>query len=101
MIALDVATGSEFEVRLPLATQVVKQQPVRVPTSPTSKLPILIIDDNVDAADALKLMLQLVRHETSGETHAQCGLRNLLADQRIQHWKCYSTWPRFRHTLLG
>jgi PAS domain S-box-containing protein len=57
--------GSEFVVRLP----VVSSQPVPTPASPghrrtpASPLRVLIVDDNNDAADSMRMLLQISGHE--------------------------------------
>jgi PAS domain S-box-containing protein len=60
--------GSEFVVRLPA----LPEEPAGAPTAaetaetapaPRSALRILVVDDNVDAADSLTMLLQLAGHE--------------------------------------
>ena len=55
--------GATFEIRLPL----IERPRAPVDPRPESRLPrqkILIVDDNVDAADTLALLLELEGHET-------------------------------------
>ena len=55
--------GANFEIRLPL----IERPRAPVDPRPESRLPrqkILIVDDNVDAADTLALLLELDGHET-------------------------------------
>lgn len=59
------ALGSEFIVRLPTVDR--KEQPAKVSsqirTGPSAPKRILVVDDNVDAADSLSIMLRLDGHE--------------------------------------
>jgi PAS domain S-box-containing protein len=61
--------GSEFVVRLPLATEVI--DPRRLPpdgdgggVAATSRCRILVVDDNQDAADSLAMVLRMMGNET-------------------------------------
>jgi PAS domain S-box-containing protein len=54
--------GSTFEIRLPLVDSVGTYRAPRIET-PTSKLRILVVDDNADAALSLSLVLSLDGHE--------------------------------------
>jgi CheY-like chemotaxis protein len=56
--------GSEFRVRLPLTAPPAAEQPVRLPTPlPSSESRrILVVDDNVDAANSLATLLELRGH---------------------------------------
>ncbi len=56
--------GSEFVVRLPLLVQT--RPPLQAPEAPTGPRPsrrILVVDDNVDAAESLALILRMAGHE--------------------------------------
>src|SRR5205085_3247392 len=61
--------GSEFIVRLPLAAGIAaRPQPVRPPAADEGEaapLRVLVVDDNVDAADALKYVLKLSGHDVT------------------------------------
>jgi two-component system CheB/CheR fusion protein len=56
--------GSEFVVRLPLAGPVVVEAGRVAPAPPADGIPlrVLVVDDNVDAADALQYVLKLGGH---------------------------------------
>ena len=61
-----VGEGSEFIIRLPLSQEwhaARSDPPVTVPTGESSRRRVLIVDDNVDAADSLSLLLTLNGHE--------------------------------------
>ncbi|QPG04772.1 response regulator [Salinimonas marina] len=64
--------GSEFEVRLPLATSQVVDKPKSQPTHTDKAAPkrILIVDDNVDAAESLGFLLEFEGHSIEC---ANCG----------------------------
>lgn len=58
------AMGSEFEVRLPLATVAdLSVAPSRAKSSTQGRLRVLIVEDNMDAAEALTMLLELFGHE--------------------------------------
>jgi len=57
--------GSEFVVRLPLAPAAERSTPVSaspLPAAPTAPMRVLVVDDNVDAADALRFVLEHAGH---------------------------------------
>jgi CheY-like chemotaxis protein len=62
-------TGSEFVVRLPALPEAQKgellrqQSGDRQPAAPTAPRRILVVDDNVDAAESLAVLLRLEGHE--------------------------------------
>ncbi len=57
--------GSEFVVRIPVALSFVKHKPVdpAEPVHPTARHRILVVDDNLDAATSLALMLTMMGNE--------------------------------------
>ena len=58
--------GAEFLVRLPLAPERVSHEPTAAPTSVATRVRrVLIIDDNIDAAETLRSLLELWEHEVS------------------------------------
>ncbi len=60
-----IGKGSEFEVRLPLTDQ---PAPAQIPVNPApraNRLRVLIVDDNVDAAELLAEALSLAGHEVA------------------------------------
>jgi PAS domain S-box-containing protein len=72
--------GSIFEIRLPLP----EDAPAAAAPAPASELAprrILVVDDNVDAADSLAMVLRLVGHEVEVATSAQQALAVIAALQ--------------------
>jgi len=61
-----IGRGSEFVVRLPVARTASDPAPIEraAQTEPSRKRRILVVDDNVDAADSLAMLLELAGHET-------------------------------------
>lgn len=68
--------GSEFIVRLPVATKRAAPRPAagQEPPAPTSALRILIVDDNRDSADSLAMLLQFMGNETRTAYDGQAGV---------------------------
>jgi len=59
-----VGRGSEFILRLPLAAGCCTEEKTAAPTHLVSKLRVLVVDDNVDAAQTMALALDLFGCET-------------------------------------
>jgi CheY-like chemotaxis protein len=58
--------GSEFVIRLPVVLSVAPEQPDEggaEPARPTARRRVLVVDDNVDAAGSLAMMLKLMGNE--------------------------------------
>src|SRR5262249_2556191 len=55
--------GAEFTVRLPLAVAVAEAKPDEAPAADAPRLRILLVEDNRDSADSLKMLLELFGHE--------------------------------------
>src|SRR5690606_24222218 len=55
--------GSEFIVRLPLAAEAPTGDAVRGAETPGSACRVLVVDDNRDAAESLRLVLELEGHD--------------------------------------
>jgi PAS domain S-box-containing protein len=61
--------GSRFEIRIPLAAPMIHAPPVAIPEPPLAQPQpqsrrVLVVDDNIDAAESLSLLLQAEGHET-------------------------------------
>jgi PAS domain S-box-containing protein len=72
--------GSEFAVRLPIATSVVSRAEADPPNAeangvmPSGFRRILVVDDNVDAADSLGQLLELLGHEVRTAYDGEAGV---------------------------
>jgi CheY-like chemotaxis protein len=75
--------GSRFEIRIPLASAALAAPLVAAPAAPAG-LPrprrVLVVDDNIDAAESLSLLLQADGHQTE---MAHDGLTAVAATQRF------------------
>jgi PAS domain S-box-containing protein len=78
-----VGHGSEFTVRLPIATLPAVATSRPVAQEPVSSIPrrILIVDDNEDGAESLAMLLELAGHETH---QAHDGVSAIEAADRIR-----------------
>jgi signal transduction histidine kinase/ActR/RegA family two-component response regulator len=72
--------GSRFEVRLPLAKLTSRSQPAEAATrEPVRKKRILIVDDNADALESMKMLLEYVGHEIEAASDGTTALGRALA----------------------
>jgi signal transduction histidine kinase/CheY-like chemotaxis protein len=75
--------GSRFDIRIPLAAPAFQMRPVAVPAArlglPQSRR-VLVVDDNIDAAESLSLLLQADGHQTE---LAHDGLTAVAATKRF------------------
>lgn len=68
-----IGRGSSFEICLPLidapATRITTHEPIK-----SNKMRLLIVDDNIDAADSMAMLLQLQGHDTVTVYNAEDAL---------------------------
>jgi CheY-like chemotaxis protein len=59
-----LGTGCEFTVTLPLSTELAETPPTEAPApaAASNAIRILVVDDNVDAADSLATLLEICGH---------------------------------------
>ena len=75
-----LGSGAEFIVRLPTlasSSEPVARTPLRVPVvaaADARSLRILVVDDNVDAADSIAMLLSMEGHETRSVNTARAAL---------------------------
>jgi CheY-like chemotaxis protein len=69
-----VDLGSEFIVRLPAANESAEPVAVKAPLPPVPPRRVLVIDDNQDAANALRLLLETDGHEVKVANDGMSGL---------------------------
>ena len=69
--------GSEFVVRLPVALSVTGDEPTSQPDPvyPSTRHCILVVDDNVDAADSLGQLLEILGNEVITSYDGESGIR--------------------------
>ena len=69
--------GSEFTVRLPLAVETAETAAAApaAPAAGMARCRILVVDDNVDAADSMTMALELLGYETRAAHDGASGLR--------------------------
>ncbi len=73
--------GSEFVVSLPLAPAPKHASPGLVTSAPTRAMEILVIDDNVDGAQSIAELLQMLGHRVQVAT---CGLSGLAKARELK-----------------
>lgn len=68
--------GSEFSVRLPIAAKAAVEAPPRAAglRAAPAALRVLLVDDNQDAADCCRILLELAGHTVETAYTARCGL---------------------------
>jgi two-component system CheB/CheR fusion protein len=67
--------GAEFRVYVPLAPErPALNEPVRPPCSAMPKRRVLVVEDNVDAAETMEVMLQLWGHEVAVVHDGRAGI---------------------------
>lgn len=75
-------TGSRFEVRLPLAQPIAPSRKLEIAQeSSVAKRRVLVIDDNPDALDSLKMLLEFVGHEIDVASDGCSGV------ERAKAWR--------------
>jgi signal transduction histidine kinase len=70
-----LGTGSEFTVRLPLETGAAPAPPASGEIAPDPRRRVLVIEDQADVADSLRVLLELVGHEVRVAYTGPEGLR--------------------------
>jgi signal transduction histidine kinase/CheY-like chemotaxis protein/PAS domain-containing protein len=74
------AMGSRFEVKLPLAEPAVhRAEPEIEDDRPTEKRRVLIVDDNPDALESLRMLLEFAGHEIEVAIDGTSGIEQLLS----------------------
>jgi signal transduction histidine kinase/CheY-like chemotaxis protein len=74
--------GSRFELRLPLAQAT--EQPSAPPSEdghPGTRRRVLVVDDNPDAADSLRMLLEFVGHEIAVASDGRSAIESVVAWQ--------------------
>lgn len=103
--------GSEFVIRLPVVLSVVQDLPRQItePDAPKSGRQILVVDDNVDAATTLAIMLKIMGNEVHTAHDGQSGLEAaaefrpdvILLDIGMPKLNGYDTARRIREQPWG
>jgi signal transduction histidine kinase/ActR/RegA family two-component response regulator len=74
--------GSRFEIRLPLAQTAAQPAVTASEDEPTgSKRRVLVVDDNPDAADSLRMLLEFVGHEIAVASDGRSAIASVVAWQ--------------------
>ncbi|HWI82255.1 hybrid sensor histidine kinase/response regulator [Ramlibacter sp.] len=100
--------GARFRVRLPVGAAPLPPQPAPRPTAASARR-ILIIEDNIDAAETLKLMLELQGHEVATAGDGPAGLQaardsaadTMLIDIGLPGMTGFEVAQRMRSQLAG
>ena len=101
--------GSEFEVRLPLAARAARDaEPVPTP-GPARPRRVLLIEDNRDARQMLRMLLELVGHRVEAAGDGESGIRLavagapeiVLVDIGLPDLNGYAVAERLRKLLGG
>jgi CheY-like chemotaxis protein len=71
--------GARFTVRLPLASVPAAAQAQPAPVAPGARRRVLVIEDNDDIRESLRLLLELCGHDAETAADGTSGLRSLLA----------------------
>jgi CheY-like chemotaxis protein len=69
--------GSEFVIRLPAAAPSAESAQLSGPAAEAGRRSVLVVDDNVDAADGLGMVLQLRGHDVRVAYDGQSALREV------------------------
>ena len=80
-----IGEGSEFVVRLRAVPEVVGLKPEEAPgqqAKPAKALRILVVDDNVDTAESLAMLLRLFGHEVMIALTGPKALQMAVAERR-------------------
>jgi CheY-like chemotaxis protein len=104
--------GSEFIIRLPVVLSVTREETKQTDASfarPTSGHRVLIVDDNLDAATSLAMMLKLMNHEVRTAGDGAEGLDTaeffrpilILLDLGMPRLNGYETCRRIREQPWG
>jgi PAS domain S-box-containing protein len=78
--------GSSFKVQLPLSDDSLRTAPERTPATPVNSRRVLIVDDNIDAANTLAEVLRLMGHRVA-TAHDAKSATALVAGQ--DHWDAF------------
>ena len=71
--------GSRFEVRLPIAQPAPASRKTELRSRPTERKRVLIIDDNPDVLESLRILLESVGHQIEVASDGNSGIERVLA----------------------